>query len=219
MAYGGRVVHGKGCGPWGWVRRVSLFSSSVSLSHHLISASVFLAVKWGWQSPLEVFLNNMSQSTETSPQKILNVSLMLSKSKTIHCRLRWKKTGLKSKLTKKKDISLWLKPTRKLRERSRLGNQWSEVSPLEQRAGWRRGSWRADGEKRSREQRCRIHVSAHWQKTTFDSVMMLFNHSAVSDSLRPQGPQHTRLPCPSPSPWCKKCLITLGGLFTINLSS
>ena len=146
MAYGGRVVHGKGCGPWGWVRRVSLFSSSVSLSHHLISASVFLAVKWGWQSPLEVFLNNMSQSTETSPQKILNVSLMLSKSKTIHCRLRGKKTGLKSKL-KKKDISLWLRPTRKLRERSRLGNQWSEVSPLEQRAGWRRGSWRADGEK------------------------------------------------------------------------
>ena len=102
MAYGGRVVHGKGCGPWGWVRRVSLFSSSVSLSHHLISASVFLAVKWGWQSPLEVFLNNMSQSTETSPQKILNVSLMLSKSKTIHCRLRWKKNWFKIKVKKKK---------------------------------------------------------------------------------------------------------------------
>ena len=27
-----------------------------------------------------------------------------------------------------------------------------------------------------------------------------FNHSAVSDSLQPQGLQHSRLPCPSPTP-------------------
>ena len=27
-----------------------------------------------------------------------------------------------------------------------------------------------------------------------------FSHSVVSDSLRPHGPQHARLPCPSPSP-------------------
>ena len=27
-----------------------------------------------------------------------------------------------------------------------------------------------------------------------------FSHSVVSDSLRPQGLQHTRLPCPSPTP-------------------
>ena len=27
-----------------------------------------------------------------------------------------------------------------------------------------------------------------------------FSHSVVSDSLRPHGPQHTRPPCPSPSP-------------------
>ena len=40
---------------------------------------------------------------------------MLSKSKTIHCRLR-KKKWFKIKV-KIKDISLWLKPTRKLRER------------------------------------------------------------------------------------------------------
>ena len=29
---------------------------------------------------------------------------------------------------------------------------------------------------------------------------MLFSHSVVSDSLLPNGLQHTRLPCPSPSP-------------------
>ena len=27
-----------------------------------------------------------------------------------------------------------------------------------------------------------------------------FSHSVMSDSLRPHGPQHTRLPCPSPAP-------------------
>ena len=36
---------------------------------------------------------------------------------------------------------------------------------------------------------------------------LLFSRSVVSDSLRPQGLQHPRLPCPSPSPracsnWC-----------------
>ena len=30
--------------------------------------------------------------------------------------------------------------------------------------------------------------------------LLLFSSSVVSDSLRPHGPQHTRLPCPSPSP-------------------
>ena len=30
--------------------------------------------------------------------------------------------------------------------------------------------------------------------------MLLFSRSAMSDSLRPQGLQHSRLPCPSPSP-------------------
>ena len=29
---------------------------------------------------------------------------------------------------------------------------------------------------------------------------LLFRHSVLSDSLQPQGLQHTRLPCPSPSP-------------------
>ena len=30
--------------------------------------------------------------------------------------------------------------------------------------------------------------------------LLLFSHSVMSDSLRPHGLQHTRLPCPSPTP-------------------
>ena len=36
-------------------------------------------------------------------------------------------------------------------------------------------------------------------RSDFSSVL-LFSHSLISDSLRPHGPQRTRLPCPSPSP-------------------
>ena len=32
------------------------------------------------------------------------------------------------------------------------------------------------------------------------SFLLLFNRSVMSDSLRPRGLQHARLPCPSPSP-------------------
>ena len=31
-------------------------------------------------------------------------------------------------------------------------------------------------------------------------MLLLFSHSAMSDSLRPHGLQHTRLPCPLPTP-------------------
>ena len=41
------------------------------------------------------------------------------------------------------------------------------------------------------------------QKGTF---WLLFSHSVASDSLQPHGLQHTRLPCPSPSP--RACLST-----------
>ena len=34
----------------------------------------------------------------------------------------------------------------------------------------------------------------------FFTVLLLFSHCVVSDSLWPQGLQHARLPCPSPSP-------------------
>ena len=33
-----------------------------------------------------------------------------------------------------------------------------------------------------------------------DSLLLLFSHSVMSDSLQPHGLQHTRLYCPSPSP-------------------
>ena len=42
-------------------------------------------------------------------------------------------------------------------------------------------------------------TSTHfWNNVTPKSVQ--FSHSVVSDSLWPHGPQHARLPCPSPSP-------------------
>ena len=41
----------------------------------------------------------------------------------------------------------------------------------------------------------------HLQGTgTLDTRRLLFNHSVLSNSLWPHGLQHTRLPCPSPSP-------------------
>ena len=39
----------------------------------------------------------------------------------------------------------------------------------------------------------------HHRAVQFSSVQ--FNHSVVSDSLWPDGLQHTRPPCPSPTPW------------------
>ena len=39
-----------------------------------------------------------------------------------------------------------------------------------------------------------------WTKPASDPVAVMFNGSVVSDSLRPHGLQHTRLPCPSPTP-------------------
>ena len=52
----------------------------------------------------------------------------------------------------------------------------------------------------------------------------LFSHSVVSDSLRHHGPQHTRLPCPSPSPgacsnscplsqWCHPTILSCHPFF------
>ena len=37
--------------------------------------------------------------------------------------------------------------------------------------------------------------------------MLLFSRSAVSDSLRPHGLQHARLPCSSPSPEVWNCYL------------
>ena len=38
------------------------------------------------------------------------------------------------------------------------------------------------------------------QDHSFSSGSVQFSHSVVSDSLQPHGLQHTRLPCPSPTP-------------------
>ena len=42
---------------------------------------------------------------------------------------------------------------------------------------------------------CGVHA-----RVLVSASLLLFNHQVVSDSLRPEGLQHTRLPCPSPSP-------------------
>ena len=43
------------------------------------------------------------------------------------------------------------------------------------------------------------HTHTHTQWNT-SQPSVYFNHSVVSDSLRPHEPQHTRPPCPSPTP-------------------
>ena len=40
-----------------------------------------------------------------------------------------------------------------------------------------------------------VWVSFHWS-----TLLLLFSHSVMSDSLQPHGLQHDRLPCPSPTP-------------------
>ena len=46
----------------------------------------------------------------------------------------------------------------------------------------------------------RILISVRTQLHSGDKLLLLFSHSVVSDSLRPHGLQHTRPPCPSPTP-------------------
>ena len=43
-----------------------------------------------------------------------------------------------------------------------------------------------------------LHSRMDWLDYQFSSVQ--FSHSVVSNSLRPHEPQHTRLPCPIPTP-------------------
>ena len=52
-----------------------------------------------------------------------------------------------------------------------------------------------------------LHTSSRMHcMTPLSSVQ--FSHSVMSDSLRPHGLQHARLPCPSPTPraWSNSCL-------------
>ena len=54
--------------------------------------------------------------------------------------------------------------------------------------------------------------------SAFSSVQ--FSHSVVSDSLRPHGPRHTGLPCPSPTPgaYSNSCLLRWWPYPTISSS-
>ena len=51
-------------------------------------------------------------------------------------------------------------------------------------------------------------------------IWLLFSYSVVSDSLQPHGPQHARLPCPSPSPraWSNSCPLSQWWHSTISFS-
>ena len=54
-------------------------------------------------------------------------------------------------------------------------------------------------------------------------VLLLFSHEVLSDSLQPHELQHTRLPCPSPSPWVcsnscslsQRCFLTISSSATL----
>ena len=62
------------------------------------------------------------------------------------------------------------------------------------------------GSSQPRDQPCYVFCIGRWfllslgppGKPIYNSVQ--FNHSVMSDSWQPQGLQHTRLPCPSPTP-------------------
>ena len=56
--------------------------------------------------------------------------------------------------------------------------------------------------------------------TFYISSLVQFSHSVVSDSLRPHGLQHARLPCPSPTPrvYSNSCSLSLWYHPTISSS-
>ena len=49
------------------------------------------------------------------------------------------------------------------------------------------------------------YINSHWREVPFE--LLLFCHSLTFNSLKPHGPQHARLPCPSSSPevWLNSC--------------
>ena len=65
----------------------------------------------------------------------------------------------------------------------------------------------------------------HLSKQIFWCTLVHFSHPVVSDSSQPHGPQHTRLPCPSPTPgiysnsspwswWCHPTISSSVGPFS-----
>ena len=51
------------------------------------------------------------------------------------------------------------------------------------------------------------------------TILLMFSHSVVSDSLWPHGLQHARLPCPSASPWVYPSSCPLNPPSNINYTS
>ena len=54
------------------------------------------------------------------------------------------------------------------------------------------------------------------QFSTFVFSSVQFSCSVTSDSLRPHGLQHSRLPCPSPTPWSLLKLISIESVMPFN---
>ena len=50
-------------------------------------------------------------------------------------------------------------------------------------------------------------------------TLVQFSHSVVSNSFRPQGLQHARLPCPSPTSWSWLKLMCIKSVMPSNISS
>ena len=70
------------------------------------------------------------------------------------------------------------------------GQKWKPEDT--ERARWGRRDWRMGAEAQGYCHNNDIHTQMY--------VLLLFSRSAVSGSLWPHGLQHTRLPCPSPTP-------------------
>ena len=76
-----------------------------------------------------------------------------------------------------------------------------------------------------------IYKGRYWGKQTGTRTMDIqFSHSVVSNSLRPHGLQHTKLPCPSPTPrvfsnscplsqWCHSTISSSVMPFSSHLQS
>ena len=64
---------------------------------------------------------------------------------------------------------------------------------------------------------CSVEV---WREGEFGGESVQFSHSVMSDSFRPHGLQHTRPPCPSPTPrvYSNSCPLSRGCYPTISSS-
>ena len=64
---------------------------------------------------------------------------------------------------------------------------------------------------------CSVEV---WREGEFGGESVQFSHSVMSDSFRPHGLQHTRPPCPSPTPrvYSNSCQLSRGCYPTISSS-